>query len=171
MGFKVSTISKDNSTGFTRRRALAALSAAAFSDQAVAGRPPRVLFVCQSGTVKSPFARELARREAQRRKLAALFRSRGLAIEDHVSPRLAAALEADGIDLGRKKARRLTDEDLRWADLLVAFDPTPAPPRGKLTLDWSDTPSLNDRYAEARALIERRLGALLTEIAGGAYRR
>lgn len=170
MGLKASATSTAFWATFTRRRALAAMSGAAFSSEAVAARSSRVLFVCRAGTVKSPFARELARRELQRRGLNIIFRSRGLALEDHVSPGLAAALKADGIDLGREKARRLRPQDLTWADAVVAFDALPAPPRGKRTLDWSDTPSLNDRYAEAKALIERRLKGLLSEMAAGDHR-
>lgn len=90
-----------------------------------------------------------------------------MTVEDHVSPGLAAALHQDGVNIRREPPRALAPSDADWADLIVAFDPSPIAARGKLTLDWSDTPSFNDRYADAKALLDRRLNALLTAIAAG----
>ena len=60
--------------------------------------PPRVLFVCPAGSVKSAIARETLKHAASRRGLAVDVQSRGVTPEDHVSPGLAARLRADGID-------------------------------------------------------------------------
>ena len=54
-----------------------------------------------------------------------------------------------------------------WADVVVAFDDLPERPEGPVVLDWRDTPSLNDRYAEAKAVIERRVGLLLGQVSAG----
>ncbi len=56
--------------------------------------PPRVLFVCPAGSVKSAIAREALKQAASRRGLAVDVQSRGVAPEDHVSPALAANLKA-----------------------------------------------------------------------------
>lgn len=149
------------------RRRVVGAALVLLATPARAARPAHLLFVCRAGTVKSPFAREIARREAGRRGLAIEARSRGLVIEDHVSPSLAAALAADGLDLGREAPRRLGPADLTWADAVAAFDAPPPPLADPRILDWSDTPSLNERYAEARSVVEARVGALLDAIAAG----
>jgi hypothetical protein len=60
--------------------------------------PPRILFVCQFGTVKSPIARELLKRRAAERGLAVKVAARGITPQHHMTPDLLARLERDGIN-------------------------------------------------------------------------
>lgn len=127
-------------------------------------RTPVVLFVCQFGTAKSAIAREVFRAHARQRGLAVTAFSRGLTIEDHVTPLLRENLAADGINPLADKPEVLQPRDWQRADVVVAFNPLPpAVPRGKVR-DWTDLPSINDEYAKTRALMDQRLDALLVEL-------
>lgn len=126
---------------------------------------PRVLFVCQFGTAKSAIAREVFRRRARERGVAASVFSRGITLEDHMTPTLRQRLSADGIDPTAEAARALSARDWRHADIVVVFNPLPPAAKPADLRDWTDTPSITDDYANARTVIDRRIGALLDEIA------
>jgi hypothetical protein len=156
-------------TLWTRRRWIAAAMAGA----AISGcagsltnrRPaPRVLFVCQFGTAKSPIAREIFRRAALNRGLAAEAWSRGLTLEDHISPRLRQTLLADGIRTDADPQAVLTTADWQRADIVVSFNPLPPGVMPADQRDWSAVPSFNDDYVSARADLDRRISALLDEL-------
>jgi protein-tyrosine-phosphatase len=127
--------------------------------------PPRVLFVCEHGTVKSPIARELMRRRAAERGLAVSVRSRGVAPEDGTTPELVAALARDRIDPKRDPLRRLRPADLTWADIVVRFHPLPLQTGNKDVRDWGNTPSPNRAYSESMASLMRAVDALIDELA------
>jgi protein-tyrosine-phosphatase len=132
------------------------------------GRQPVVLFVCEYGTAKSAIARELFRRKIKERGAAVEAFSRGLKIEDHVSPQLKSRLASEGIDTLRDVPTILQRADWERASVVVAFNPLPpAVPRTKMR-DWTDLPSVNDDYTNAMAILDRRLVALLDELVAGA---
>jgi fructose-specific phosphotransferase system component IIB len=124
----------------------------------------RVLFVCEHGSVKSPIAREHLRRLAQQRGLIVSVESRGIAPENAVSPTLAAALAADQIDTTREPIQRLSAADIDAADIVIVFNPLPAEFGARAVRDWTDTPSMNQDYAAARAALLPRLESFLNEI-------
>ena len=153
---------------WSRRRVMAAVLAVAASSACThveTTRAPLVLFVCEFGTVKSAVSREVFRRRAAERKIAAAAFSRGLTVEDHASPVLQRMLAADGIDPKSDPAAPLTAADWQRADILVWFNPLPPQVRHPDMRDWSDLPSFNDRYTIARPLLERRIDLLLDELA------
>ena len=148
---------------------VSALAASLIGACASARRSPApvILFVCQFGTAKSAIARELFRRRVRQRLLAIEAFSRGLTIEDHLTPDLRQRLAADGIDPTAEPAQVLTPRDWQRATLIVAFNPLPpAVPRAKVR-DWTDLPSITDDYVTTRAILDRRLEALIDELAGG----
>ena len=158
-----------HSLSISRRVALA-LGALLFGRTAAsAAKPVTVLFVCQGGTVKSPIAREHMRRMAAARGIAVNALSRGITPEDHMTPQLAAALKADGIDISSEPVLALSAADLTAADVIVVFNPLPASFGVWRVRDWSDMPSMNENYAAARAVLLARLEELLRELkpAGG----
>ena len=154
-----------NLAGSSRRTAILSAAALLLAAKAPARRVPRVLFVCLHGTVKSPIARELMRRQAKARGIAVQVQSRGIEPEAGASPEVAAALVRDGIDVKREPMRALTRADAAWADVVVVFDPLPFEVTGKDLRDWRDTPSVNQHYADALALMRGRIDALLGELA------
>ena len=127
--------------------------------------PPKILFVCQAGTAKSAIAREIFRQRAEERGIAVEVISRGIVVEDHVSPKLKQQLRADGIDTTTKRAMTLQPTDWATANILVNFNPLPSAVVHEDVRDWSDLPSVNDNYPNARAILDKRIDALLTEIA------
>lgn len=123
----------------------------------------RILFVCPAGTVKSAIAREVLKARAKALALPVEVRSRGLKVEDHVSPDLEARLERDGVDVKAQPAQAFTPTDAAWADVLIAFDAAATSPGLSRARAWS-TPSWNADYDRAKADLDERLGALLTEL-------
>ncbi len=148
-----------------RAMVLSGLAASLLSACAAPRRAqPVVLFICQFGTAKSAIARELFRRRIAQRQLAITAFSRGLTIEDHMTPALRASLAADGINPEVERAQVLQTRDWQRATVVVAFNPLPAAvPRAKVR-DWTDLPSITDDYAHTRALLDQRLEALLDEL-------
>ena len=129
-----------------------------------ASRPPIVLFVCPAGTAKSAIARELFRKRAKERGIAATAFSRGLHIEDHISVPLRQRLDAESINTRRDGFFDLKANDVRAADIVVTFAPLPSPYRSDKQRDWSAVPSVNDAWPAARADLDRRIDALLDGI-------
>jgi protein-tyrosine-phosphatase len=140
---------------------LLALPVAAFA----AEPPPRILFVCQFGSVRSPIARELLKRRAAERGISVAVQSRGITPEPHLSPELAATVEADKLDLASQPLRGLGQGDVDAADVVIHFDPLSAGLRVKNARDWSDIGSMNANYPAARANLMRRIDALIDELA------
>lgn len=128
-------------------------------------RPPVVLFICPAGTANSAIARELFRKRAKERGIAATAFSRGLHIEDHISVPLRQRLDAESIDTRRDGFSDLKPKDVRAADIVVTFAPLPAAYRPDKLRDWSAVPSVNDAWPAARADLDRRIDALLDSIA------
>lgn len=127
----------------------------------------RVLFVCEHGSVKSPIAREHFRRIAARRGLAVTAVSRGVHPLEDVSPALAAALVADGIDPRCDPLTALTREDLAAANVVAAFNPIPEDLTQGLLLNlrtWFDVPGMNADYAAARIKLLAYLEGLADEL-------
>ena len=124
-----------------------------------------VLFVCEFGTAKSAIARELLRRKVSVRGLPIEAISRGLVIEDHITPELRARLVADGIDTLRDPPMVLQPRDWDRASIVVAFNPLPAAVPAAKVRDWIDLPSVVRDYDNAMAILNRRLDALVDEMA------
>lgn len=125
---------------------------------------PQVLFVCPAGTVKSAIAREMLKRGAAARGLAVQVRSRGVHPEDHLSPKLAARLAADGLDPRAEPVRAFGRSDAAGADVVIAFDEAAQAPGLEGARAW-DVPSFNGDYAHAMPALEKRTNALLDELA------
>lgn len=125
---------------------------------------PVVLFVCQYGTAKSAISRELFRRRVRQRRLAIETFSRGLTIEDHLTPELRQRLLADGINPTLEPAQVLEPRDWQRATVVVAFNPLPLEVPGEKVRDWTDLPSITDDYEKTRAILDRRLEALIDEV-------
>jgi protein-tyrosine-phosphatase len=124
---------------------------------------PTVLFVCPAGTVKSAIARETLKARAARAGVAVRVQSRGLHVENHVSPALAANLRADGLDPAAEPARPFQDTDVSQADIVIAFDEAAQVPALRRARAW-DIPSWNDHYDAAKAALSAHVDALIDEL-------
>jgi hypothetical protein len=156
-------------TAMLRRRLLAALIALpllGLGKARASTAKKTVLFVCEAGTVKSAVSRELFRRRIAARRLQVVTISRGLVPAEHRSPALIARLAADGIDTMREPVLALDQQTLDAADVVVLFAALPPGFTRPDARDWIETPSMNDKYAEARAYLDAHLDALAQELAG-----
>jgi arsenate reductase (thioredoxin) len=126
---------------------------------------PRILFVCLHGAAKSVLAAADCERLARSRGLRLTADFAGTEPDADIAPAVAAALRADGVDLGGKKPRRVSREDVAAADRVVAFGCElggAAPPTVRID-QWTDVPAVSDGLPVARAAIRAHLERLLDE--------
>lgn len=124
---------------------------------------PAVLFICPVGTVKSAIARETLKAQAAVAGRALDVRSRGIAVQNHVSPQLAAALESDRIDPAAEPPQKLATSDLWPGQIVIAFDEAAQDPRLAGARIW-DVPSFNNSYAAAKAALSAHIAELVAEL-------
>jgi arsenate reductase len=119
----------------------------------------RVLFVCVQNAGRSQLAQALYEAHGGE------ARSAGSRPADELHPVVVEALEEIGIDVSDRKPKRLTPDDMEWADLVVTMgcgDECPYIP-GKKVIDWNlaDPAGLClEDVRELRASIERRVTEL-----------
>ncbi len=90
-------------------------------------KPFRIAFVCTGNICRSPVAEALARAHAENSGLAAQchfesFGTHGYHVGEGADPRTQATARQLGVDLGAHRARRISAEDCREADLILAMD-------------------------------------------------
>jgi ArsR family transcriptional regulator len=124
-----------------------------------------VLFVCIGNQGRSVLAERLFRAAAGDSHEA---RSAGAAPGAGTHPEVIDALAELGIDASDHVPRKLNDELLAWADVVVAAcdGACPVTP-GKVRQDWHLPDPMGRPLAEVRAIrddIDRRVGTLLGEL-------
>ncbi len=127
---------------------------------------PEVLFVCVHNAGRSQMAAALLERLAEGR---VRVRSAGSTPGDEINPAVVEVMAEAGIDLAGRTPRRLSDDDVREADVVVTMgcgDACPIYP-GKRYLDW-DLPDPSGKSVEEvrpiRDEIERRVRELVDEL-------
>jgi arsenate reductase len=127
-----------------------------------------VLFVCIQNAGRSQMAQALFARAGGGRHEA---RSAGSRPAERVHPPVVEVMREVGLDLAANVPRRLDQEDMRWADLVVTMgcgDECPYIP-GTRYVDWElDDPAGRplDEVRGVRDEISRRVGALIAELDG-----
>jgi arsenate reductase len=124
-----------------------------------------VLFVCVANSGRSVLAERLFRRAAGERHAA---RSAGSAPGAQAHPQVLEALSELGIDASDHVPHRLDDDDVQWADVVVATcdDACPVVP-GKRYVNWHLPDPKGRPLEEVRAIrddISRRVDELLAEL-------
>ena len=127
-----------------------------------------VLFVCTANSGRSLIAERLLRREADGRHAA---RSAGSNPGAAAHPQVLEALAEIGIDASDHVPRRLDDEAIDWADVVVATceDACPVVP-GKRYVAWRLPDPKHEpleRVREIRDDIGSRVRGLLSELGQG----
>lgn len=118
-----------------------------------------VLFVCVQNAGRSQIAQALYERRGGE------ARSAGTQPADEVHPVVIEALEEIGIDVGGRRPKALTLDDVEWAELVVTMgcgDACPVLP-GKRHIDWNLADPAGLCLEDVRELvvdIERRIAAL-----------
>lgn len=133
-------------------------------------RPAEILFVCVHNAGRSQMAAGLV---ALRSGGAVRVRSAGSDPGEAVNPLAVAAMAELGVDLSRAIPNRLSDEDVRAADVVVTMgcgDACPIYP-GKRYEDWVVAdPAQATSLDEVRAIrdeIDERVRRLLAELGAG----
>ena len=124
-----------------------------------------VLFVCVANSGRSVMAERIFRRDAAQRHEA---RSAGSAPGAAAHPRVLEALAEIGIDASDHVPRRLDDEAVEWAEVVVATcdEACPVVP-GKRYVAWQlpdPKGQTLERVREIRDEVERRVHVLLGEL-------
>jgi len=124
------------------------------------------LFVCLHNAGRSQISQALFERAAEGRHRA---RSAGTTPGERVHPEVVEVMGEIGIDLADRVPRKLSEEDARWADVVVTMgcgDECPYIP-GRRYLDW-DLPDPKGRPIEAvratREEIAERVLGLVAEL-------
>ncbi len=124
------------------------------------------LFVCLQNAGRSQMSQALFEAAAGGRHQA---RSAGTTPADHVHPEVVEVMRELGIDVAGRVPRGLTEEDARWADVVVTMgcgDKCPYIP-GRRYVDW-DLPDPSGRPIEevraTREEIGRRVRELVAEL-------
>ena len=130
---------------------------------------PHVLFVCVQNAGRSQMAEALFGQAVEGRYQA---RSAGSRPAEHVHPEVVEVMRELGIDLAGRVPRKLDQEDLEWAQLVVTMgcgDECPFVP-GTRYVDW-ELPDPAGQGSEAvrgiRDQIARRVGELVRALDAG----
>jgi arsenate reductase len=124
------------------------------------------LFVCLQNAGRSQMSQALFERAAQGRHEA---RSAGTTPAEHVHPEVVTVMGEIGIDLADRVPHGLTEDDARWADVVVTMgcgDKCPYIP-GRRYVDWDLTDPSGLPLEEVRAIrdeIDRRVRELAAEL-------
>lgn len=125
-----------------------------------------VLFVCLQNAGRSQMSQALFEQAAAGRHAA---RSAGTAPAAHVHPEVVTVMAELGIDIADRTPKALTEDDARWADVVVTMgcgDRCPYIP-GRRYLDWELTDPHGQDLDAVRAIrdeIARRIDDLLADL-------
>jgi arsenate reductase len=124
------------------------------------------LFVCLQNAGRSQMSQALFERAAEGRHEA---RSAGTTPAGHVHPEVVEAMRELGIDLADRVPHGLSEDDARWADVVVTMgcgDECPFIP-GRRYVDWDLADPAGRPVEEVRAVrdeIGRRVRELVAEL-------
>ncbi len=127
-----------------------------------------VLFVCLQNAGRSQISEALFKRAAGGRHDA---RSAGTTPAEHVHPEVVQVLGDRGIDVASRVPLELSEEDARWADVVVTMgcgDKCPYIP-GRRYIDWDLPDPEGQDLDTVRALVDEidsRVGRLIEELDG-----
>jgi protein-tyrosine-phosphatase len=123
-----------------------------------------VLFVCLHGAAKSVIAAEYLVRLARSAGHEINAVAAGLEPDDEIPPHVVRGLAEDGFDVSGRTPRRLTQQAITDADLVVSFGcPVQTGSTPHTLMSWDDVPAVSDGYVAAREAIVGRLRTLLAD--------
>lgn len=127
-----------------------------------------ILFICPHGAAKSVLAAAYFDRMAQRHGLDFRAAFAGVEPDDALSPRVVAALRAEGIHVSGPQPRRVRPEDLAGAHRVISLgaDLSWLPGRLAIVEHWDDVPPASQNLEATRAAIQGRLETLVDDLMG-----
>ncbi len=111
--------------------------------------PRTVLFVCLHGAAKSVLAAAYFQRMAEGRGLPVRASFAGTEPDPEIAPRVLKELRADGIDLGDRRPRQVTGDDIARAWRVVSFncDLSGLARPGRQVERWDDVPPVSEDFS------------------------
>jgi arsenate reductase (thioredoxin) len=137
----------------------------AASKSQTGNKPPTILFMCPHGAAKSVLASAYFEQWAKERGLNVRVITAGTDPDPQVAPRVERHLRSEGYKVPVTKPRRVTDDDLKNADVVVSLgcDLKDLPqPAGRL-VKWDDVPAPSEDFAAADAKIRQHVMELINE--------
>jgi arsenate reductase len=127
---------------------------------------PTVLFMCPHGAAKSVLASTYFTRLAQERGLNVRVLSAGTDPDPQVSQKVAEHLTKNGYQMPIDRPRRVTDEEMRKADVVISIgcDLNGLPAPGGKLLRWDDVPAPSEDFNGADEKIRQRVIELIDEM-------
>lgn len=127
-----------------------------------------IVFVCQHGAAKSVMAAAYLNRLAGLRGLSVRGTAAGIDPEPEVSPKVAAALFEEGIDVRGNRPRAVMREELTKAWRTVSFecDLSHVLLPEATVIRWDGVPPASEDFTAARTAIVARVLRLLDECEG-----
>jgi protein-tyrosine-phosphatase len=128
-----------------------------------------ILFLCPHNAAKSVLAAAYFDQLARERGLDYRATSAGTSPDAAPSPAVVAMLRDEGIDVAGHRPRHLTTEDLISAHRVISLgcDPDDLAGGNARVERWDDVPPPSQDLGASRAAIQRRLDALVDELAAG----
>ncbi|MGH8137076.1 MAG: hypothetical protein ACREVV_02605 [Steroidobacteraceae bacterium] len=137
-----------------------------------AAEAPRVVFVCEHGSVKSLIAASYFNQRAQVKGLKVRAIARGVAPEPTVPPAVRDGLRTAGFDVSGYVPQALEASDINGATLIVSFDEDIADAIGGRVryLKWDNLPAVLSDYPRGKEAIVKQVDQLLREFRAERYR-
>ena len=133
----------------------------------------KVLFICVANSGRSVMAERLLRQQSRSHEARSAGSNPGMAAH----PQVVEALREIGIDASDHRPRKLDDDAIHWADVVVSTcgeEACPVTPPGTRRIYWNLPDPKNQplgRVREIRDDIARRVESFLTELDSGATDR
>lgn len=127
---------------------------------------PRVVFVCEHGSVKSLIAASYFNQRAQAKGLKIRAIARGVRPEPKVPIPVRNGLHAAAFDVSGYVPQALTASDIKDATLIVSFDEdlSDAVAGQARYLKWDNLPAVLSDYTRGSAAIVRQVDLLVREL-------
>jgi arsenate reductase (thioredoxin) len=130
-----------------------------------------IVFVCEHGSAKSVVAAAHFNRLAEQNHLPFRAVARGLRPDDAVPTAVRAGLLSDGLNPAEWTPQAITKPEIQRAARVITLGiELPQRATGDKPVQWTDIPSVNEKYASARAAILAHLQELITSLSAGRKR-
>ena len=126
---------------------------------------PTIIFVCEHGAAKSILAAAYFNQFAAESRLSLRAVARGTNPEREIAPQVIQGLTMDGLAATESLPQELSEEDIKYAQRVIAFCDLPEAHRYTIPVDyWRDIPPVTQDYIRARDFINEHIRRLLNRI-------
>ena len=123
--------------------------------------PSSIIFVCEHGAAKSVVAAAFFNKLASERNLNIRAIARGTNPDTELSPNAVTGLQADGLVASESIPQKLSLEEIKNTQRVIAFYELPKEYQNKPIEQWDGVPPVSEDYEKARDVIVERINRLL----------